>query len=67
MILLFFSVKYNFIHTIPAMPKLKTRAVRLKDLARFHSYKAEDKYEDMIEPRKTLEEKGFLFPNNQRG
>lgn len=41
------------------MPKIKERAGRLKNSERFHGYKAEEKFKDIIEPRKILEEKGF--------
>ena len=41
------------------MFKIKTRAIILKDPARFHGYKTGHKFEDIIEPRKILEEKGF--------
>lgn len=44
------------------MPKLKTRATTLKDPSCIHNYKIEDKFEEFIELRKLLEEKGFLFP-----
>ena len=44
------------------MPRYKKTASRLKDPSRFQSYHAEEKYEEFIEPRKILEEKGFQFP-----
>ena len=43
------------------MPRYKKIASRLKDPSRFQSYQAEEKYEEFIEPRKILEEKGFQF------
>lgn len=49
------------------MPKIKTRDTRLKDPARFHNYKAADKFEYIIEPHKILEEKGFQFPKQPTG
>lgn len=47
------------------MPKFKTGVARLNNPPRFHSYKVEDKFEDIIEPYKILEEKGFQFQNSQ--
>lgn len=43
------------------MPKIKARASKLKDPKCFYSFKTEEKFEDIIEPRKILEEKGFQF------
>ena len=34
-------------------------ASRLKDPSQFQSYHTEEKYEEFIEPRNILEEKGF--------
>ena len=45
------------------MPKYKKIANRLKDPSRFQSYHAEEKYEELIEMRRILEEKGFNFPD----
>lgn len=41
------------------MPKVKGRAGRLKDPEHFYNFKAEEKYKEIIELRKILEEKGF--------
>lgn len=49
------------------MFKIKTRAIILKDPARFHSCKTGDKFEDIIEPQKILEEKSFQFPKQLSG
>lgn len=49
------------------MPRYKKTASRLKDPSRFHSYHAEEKYEEFIEPRRILEEKGFQFPDQLTG
>lgn len=49
------------------MLRVKVPAKRLKDLEKFYSYKAEDKYEEFIEPCKILEEKGFEFPKRPIG
>lgn len=49
------------------MPKIKERAGRLKNPECFHSYKAEEKFEDIIEPRKIMEENGFKFPQQSLG
>lgn len=45
-----------------AMPRVKATAGRLIDPERFYTYKAEEKYKEIIEPQKILEEKGFQFP-----
>ena len=44
-----------------AMTRYKKTAARLKDPSCFHSYNADDKFEEFIELRKILEEKGFQF------
>lgn len=44
------------------MTRYKKTASRLKGPSRFQGYKAEEKNEEFIEPRKILEEKGFQFP-----
>ena len=49
------------------MPRYKKTASRLKDLSRFQSYHAEEKYEEFIEPRRILEEKGFQFADQLTG
>ena len=49
------------------MPKYKKTASRLKDPSRFQSSHAEEKYEEFIEPRRILEEKGFQFPDQLTG
>ena len=49
------------------MPRYKRTVSRLKDPLRFQSYHAEEKYEEFIEPRKILEEKGFQFPPQPSG
>lgn len=49
------------------MPKIKERARPLKNPECFNSYKAEEKFEDIIESRKILEEKGFQFPQQLSG
>ena len=49
------------------MPKLKTRATILKDPSRIYSIKIKDKFEEFIEPRKLLEENGFIFPKPPMG
>ena len=49
------------------MPRYKKTANRLKDPSRFQSYHAEEKYEEFIEPRRLLEEKGFQFPDQLTG
>ena len=49
------------------MSRYKKKASRLKDPSRFQSYHAEEKYEEFIEPRKILEEKGFQFPEQLTG
>lgn len=43
------------------MPKIKAHASRLKDSKRFYNFKAKEKFEDIVEPRKILEEKSFQF------
>lgn len=43
------------------MPKIKACAGRLKDSERFYGFKAKEKFEDIVEPWKILEEKGFQF------
>ena len=53
--------------TVTTMPRYKKTASRLKDPSRFQSYHAEEKYEEFIEPRRILEEKGFQFPNQLTG
>ena len=50
----------NFV-TATAMPRYKKIASCLKDPLRFQSYHAEEKYEEFIELRWILEEKGFQF------
>ena len=49
------------------MLKFKTRVARLNDPSHFHNCRAEDKFEEFIEPRKLLEEKGFIFPKQPTG
>ena len=49
------------------MPRYKKTASRLKDPSRFQSCHAEEKYEEFIEPRRILEEKGFQFPDQLTG
>ena len=49
------------------MPRYKRTASQLKNPSRFQSYHAEEKYEEFIEPRKILEEKGFQFPHQPSG
>ena len=49
------------------MPRYKRTASRLKDHSRFQSYRAEEKYEEFIEPRKILEEKRFQFSEQLTG
>ena len=49
------------------MPRYKKTTSRLKDPSRFQSYHAEEKYEEFIELRKILEEKGFQFPEQLTG
>lgn len=49
------------------MPKVKIIAGKLKDLNRFYNYKAKEKYEEIIEPYKILEEKGFQFLKQDAG
>lgn len=49
------------------MPKVKERAGRLKNPKCFNNYKAEEKFVDIIESRKILEEKGFQFPQQLLG
>ena len=49
------------------MTRYKKTAARLKDPSRFHSYKAEDKFEEFIEPKKILEENDFQFPQQPSG
>ena len=49
------------------MLRYKKTASRLKDLSQFQSYHAEEKYEEFIEPRLILEEKGFQFPDQPTG
>ena len=56
----------NFV-TATTMPRYKKTASRLKDPSRFQSYHAEKKYEEFIEPRRILEEKGFQFPDQLTG
>ena len=41
------------------MPKIKARAGILKDPKCFYSFKVEEKYKQIIEAQKILEEKGF--------
>ncbi|KAH9802442.1 hypothetical protein KPL71_001386 [Citrus sinensis] len=47
--------------TTRTMPRYKKTVSRFKDPSRFQSYHAEEKYEEFIESRKILEEKGFQF------
>ena len=49
------------------MLRYKKTIARLKNPSRFHSYKIEDKFQEFIEPRKILEEKGFIFPMHPTG
>ena len=49
------------------MPRYKKTASHIKDPSHFQSYHAEEKYEEVIEPRKILEEKGFQFPEQLTG
>lgn len=49
------------------MPKYNIIAQRLKDPSYFQGYNAEGKFEELIEPRKILEEKGFQFPPKPLG
>ena len=49
------------------MPRYKRTASWLNNPSRFQSYHAEKKYEEFIEPRKILEEKGFQFPPQPSG
>ena len=49
------------------MPRYKKTTSRLKDPSRVQSYHAEKKYEEFIEPRRILEEKGFQFPDQLTG
>ena len=44
------------------MPRYKKTTSCLKDPSRFQSYHTKEKYEEFIESRKILEEKGFQFP-----
>lgn len=55
------------IPTAPAMTRYKKTASRLKDPSHFQGYKVEEKYKEIIEPRKILEEKGFQFPPQPSG
>ena len=50
-----------------AMPRYKKTTTRVKDPSRFHSYNADDKFEEFIELRKILEEKGFQFLQQPSG
>lgn len=43
------------------MPKIKARAGRLKDSKSFYSFKAKEKFKDIVKPRKILKEKSFQF------
>ena len=49
------------------MPRYKKTASRLKDPSRFQSYHTKEKYEEFMESRKILEEKGFQFPEQLTG
>lgn len=49
------------------MTRYKKTAKRLKDLSRFQGYKPKEKYEEFIEPRKIIKEKGFQFPPQPSG
>ena len=49
------------------MPKYKITSQCLKDPSHSQSYKAEEKFEEFIKPRKLLEGKGFQFPPNPLG
>ncbi|KAH9801445.1 hypothetical protein KPL71_001039 [Citrus sinensis] len=53
--------------TAAAMLRYKKTTSRLKDPSRFQSYHVEEKYEEFIEPRQILEEKGFQFPDQLTG
>ncbi|KAH9770116.1 hypothetical protein KPL71_012262 [Citrus sinensis] len=50
-----------------AMLRYKKTASRLKDPSCMQSYHAEEKYEEFIELRRILEEKGFQFPERLTG
>ncbi|KAH9792219.1 hypothetical protein KPL71_004032 [Citrus sinensis] len=62
-----FRGEYPQFVTATTMPRYKKTASRLKNPSQFHSYHAEEKYEEFIEPRQILEEKGFQFPNQLTG
>lgn len=49
------------------MTRNKKIASRLKDPSRFQGYKAKEKFEEFIETKKILEEKGFQFPPQPSG
>ena len=49
------------------MSRYKKIVSCLIDPSRFQSYHTEEKYEEFIEPRKILEEKGFQFPEQLTG
>ncbi|KAH9763726.1 hypothetical protein KPL70_001262 [Citrus sinensis] len=50
-----------------SMLRYKKTTSHLKDLSRFQSYHAEEKYEEFIESRKILEEKGSQCPERLTG
>lgn len=50
-----------------SIPNIEAGVGRLKDPERFYYFKAEKKYEEFIEPKKILKEKGFQFPRQPTG